>query len=196
MSTAPEFNMRLLALDVALEFTGWAAYRVSLPTGNHQLADVGLIKTETGDDVDARVRRMLKEVSDLWHKHETNCTIIEKPAMAIYGGRKMGVNYILGRAKSVTMVNSAAFSIVGMCFGNGMYHRVVEPSQWQPHFTEKGKSKSWSLKQANNIINYLKFKHAKLKLTTKEDANIADAINIGSATIINYARKVWIPPEL
>jgi len=190
------FNMKMMSLDVALKHTGVAIYNVRTSDYAHQLKHVDLIKTDEDDPVDMRVRRVLLEVSKLWHDWQVNCVLIEKPATAIYGvGPFTKASYIMGRAMAIAKVNSSAFGCVGMCFATNMYHRVVEPKQWQPDLA-KGESKRWSIKQANNVISYLKFNHRKLLMAGDEDHNIADAINIGRAAIIKYAKKEWEPPAL
>lgn len=188
------YDLRMITLDSALEYTGWCVYYVSTGNFSYRMMRLGLITTEANLPVDMRIRTILSEISKIWHEFKVNCTLIECPPLTCYGSQMMSKDAIIGRMTSVCKVFAASHAILGMCYAHGMYHRMVEPKQWQPHFPKAGMSKPWSLREANKQIAALKYPYKKLK--TKEDANIADAINLGAKAMVKYYHKDWALPDL
>lgn len=187
------FELRILAIDAALENTGYCTYGVNISSFAHRITDLGAITTEAGLDTDTRVAQIIQQLADVSKKNGSNCWLIEQPPQTLYVKQGTPVNQIIGRAASVFSVFAAAFGIMGYCYAHGIYHRMILPVHWQPHFAKSGtkkQSKVWSIKQAKQVLQHLNFKYQ------IQSDHEADAVNIGRHAILQYYHKKWEVPNV
>lgn len=190
-------ELRLLCLDTSLTSTGYAVFVIDVSTFSFKLVEYNVVdssETDFGDATDSRSRHLIAKVSLLMSRHKINAVVTEEPSATIYGWKNMKKLHIVARANSVRKVVAAVYAIIGYCFTNGTYIKVIEPSQWQQNRPKESKlnSKKWSVQEANRVLDYLK---AKRKLKLSED-HTADAINIGIQAIQKYRNKEWVVPAL
>jgi hypothetical protein len=183
-------NLRIMAIDAALENTGYCMYAVCPKTFAHRITDIGVITTEPGEDLDSRVRKVITEITNIGIRCQINCYLIEQPPQTIYG-QGAPVNVVIGRASKMFGVFASAFGLMGYFHAHGLYHRMILPVEWQPQFKKKGMSKPWSLRQAANVLKHLRYDY-----NIGDNDHIADAINIGRKAILNYYEKKWAMPTI
>lgn len=195
------FDLKILALDPAMAYTGCCVYSVSTSGFKFRINYLGIIQTDSGE-ANSRVRSVVDTVKELIELYEVNYVILEEPPTTIYKSRFLTRDQLVGRAASVFTTFSTCYSIIGLCCALNIYWRTVLPATWQQFKISEVKNtktekvaiaKNLSLDKARKILKYLNHPK-KLKPT---EHHVADAINIGFFVISNLSSKKWeLPPSL
>lgn len=172
----------IIALDLALENTGYCILKYNLNSRNKKIIDSGTIHTDSSQSDEARIRFVLESLMKLYtvnlsHKNQKAVFIIEKPPETLYQNGFMSKNAIIGKCTSIFKLMSMYGAVVSLCIQQYIDFIPVLPSQWQASKKQrKGADiKQWSISSANRILKENNFnKFLKFKNTEHE----ADAINI------------------
>jgi hypothetical protein len=98
-----------------------------------------------------------------------------------------------GRAASVMKLTASCFSLVGWLHAKDLYCRLIPHTTWEYGRARTAglSSKKWTIQEAREVLQYLRFPYRVLK---GEDEHLADAVNMGIYTIQQLQSKKWMLP--
>ncbi|MDP3792088.1 MAG: crossover junction endodeoxyribonuclease RuvC [Candidatus Omnitrophota bacterium] len=127
--------MRILGIDPGLGTTGYGiiednnfASRNCLPgaNGNFKIVEAGIIKTAANTPIQARLKKIFEEVSEIIREHKPSVLVLEKiyshykhPATAILMGHARSVVCLACGINGVNLINYPSTKIKKIVTGNG-----------------------------------------------------------------------------
>lgn len=177
-----------LFIDPSIRRTGVAVYHCKLGDDGQQLQyqviDHGLVKPiqdYDNEELYKSVQAIADQVKAYVIRYKVKHVWIEQPAQTVHGSNGMNRMAIVARAQSVFKLFAAWGGLINMLMEANCEIHPVLPLQWEPSKkARKGQPiKEWSLEHASLCLHRFAVSDRIQKLTTSDDENIADAINMG-----------------
>lgn len=142
-----------------------------------------------------RSRYIVSILLQLISEHKVNKIVIECPNPAIYNltGAQGGAAARIQRTTAIFKLIAACYYCIAAITAANVQCLPISPGDWQPSKKQRLglDSKPWSLWHANTYISAVKYNHRNLR--TKDDENIADAINLGYFFVVAGMRhEQWL----
>lgn len=186
-------QLKVLSIDAALANTGIAIFKVTREEGKAaslSLSVFGVIETFPNVTMQKRVRHICDQVNYYRETQGINAVCMELTEAVTFDKNPTTQ---MARAASVMKMFSAVYEIDGYLYAKDPEFPVetINPNLWQDQEQIKamggrGKSKEWSVKQANAVLKTLGIKGV---LKSNQD-HTADAINMGLYFIENMLDKI------
>lgn len=181
------FNMGLMALDLAMSHTGVAIYQIApvQPQFEFKILEYFQVEIPSGYDRETRLRKLLELIQQPIIKRRINVVVVEEPVTAMFSAKRL---------VGLMDLFAACYGLMGWCYANNLYVRGISAKKWQAESgcpNEKGISKKWSVAAANMVLKYLK----RSTLRKASDHHTADAINIGLYAIRQWNSGDWELPS-
>lgn len=169
-----------MAIDTGVSVCGLATivkYK-SADRDRYSIVRATKVKTSPSDNLEDRFREIKEQVEIVLRMDEATELAVEVPPDTIYGYKRLKKEQIVARAQSLFRTFGLAYFLIGSLRSQVDETHAVYPSQWEP--SKKARNnipiKQWSLARANILLK----ENSQLGLlSTSEEENIADAINLG-----------------
>lgn len=172
----------IFSVDPSIQNTGYAVLSCS---DSIQVSQLGIFFSDPQLSDERRIRGITDDVCHLAGQLINPVVILEKPPGTIYGQKILTKDAIVARAASLFQLFTLYGSLISGLELNHISYQFMLPIEWQRLVKRpKHDVKKLSLALANDRLHGQKVlcfgsERRNLRLKTKLQANMADAMNIG-----------------